>query len=238
MESFCKICQRFFAKNLTKKEPYVHGLSIPKLQFVRGKSCKTPFSWSKSPPHPILRKMHDSKHGLLHFITLSHFLPICYGIFPCSLCLKRQLKGANWKHKSNWGQRHRRYFPLLLKCKSSFNWARICKRLRSPGIDFKESVPPAYVAWRASTSNRAVVPNRQSGNRFLCSFKSLQILTLVWMESTKLTDLLRVEVAQLLIGLTKNLLDKIRFDWPPVFNRIARQMCHCILFWRQTVIMQ
>jgi hypothetical protein len=30
--------------------------------------------------------------------------------------------------------------------------ARICKRLWSPGIDSKESIPPAYVAWRASTT--------------------------------------------------------------------------------------
>jgi hypothetical protein len=29
--------------------------------------------------------------------------------------------------------------------------ARICKRLRSLGIDSKESIPPAYVAWRAGT---------------------------------------------------------------------------------------
>ncbi len=27
--------------------------------------------------------------------------------------------------------------------------ARICKRSKSPGIDFKESIPPANVAWRA-----------------------------------------------------------------------------------------
>jgi hypothetical protein len=27
--------------------------------------------------------------------------------------------------------------------------ARICKRLWSPGIDFEESISPAYVAWRA-----------------------------------------------------------------------------------------
>ncbi len=27
--------------------------------------------------------------------------------------------------------------------------ARIYKRLRSPGIDSEESIPPAYVAWRA-----------------------------------------------------------------------------------------
>ncbi len=26
--------------------------------------------------------------------------------------------------------------------------ARICQRLRNPGIDSKESVPPAYVAWQ------------------------------------------------------------------------------------------
>ena len=29
--------------------------------------------------------------------------------------------------------------------------ARIFKRLWSPGIDFKELIPPAYVAWRAGT---------------------------------------------------------------------------------------
>jgi hypothetical protein len=33
--------------------------------------------------------------------------------------------------------------------------ARICKRLRSPGIGSKESIPPAYVAWRAGTTTRA-----------------------------------------------------------------------------------
>ncbi len=46
--------------------------------------------------------------------------------------------------------------------------ARICKRLRSP-------IPPAYVAWRANTTNMVVVPARQAGNRFLGSLKGLQI---------------------------------------------------------------
>ncbi len=32
--------------------------------------------------------------------------------------------------------------------------ARICKCLWSPGIDSEESISPAYVAWRASTTNR------------------------------------------------------------------------------------
>jgi hypothetical protein len=44
--------------------------------------------------------------------------------------------------------------------------ARIYKRLRSPGIDSEKSIPLAYVAWRAGTTNRVVVPARQSGNRF------------------------------------------------------------------------
>jgi hypothetical protein len=49
--------------------------------------------------------------------------------------------------------------------------APICKRLRSPGIDSKESITPAYVAWRAGTSNRVVIPARHAGNRFLGSLK-------------------------------------------------------------------
>ncbi len=57
-------------------------------------------------------------------------------------------------------------------------WARICKRLRRPGIDSEDSIPPAYVAWRAGTTYRVVVPARQAGNRFLGSLKGLQIRTL------------------------------------------------------------
>jgi hypothetical protein len=53
--------------------------------------------------------------------------------------------------------------------------ARICKRLWSPRIDSKESIPQAYVIWRAGTSNRVVVPAHQTGNRFLGSSKGLLI---------------------------------------------------------------
>ncbi len=41
--------------------------------------------------------------------------------------------------------------------------ARLCKRLWSPGIDTEETIPPAYVAWQAGTTNRVVVPARQAG---------------------------------------------------------------------------
>ena len=57
-------------------------------------------------------------------------------------------------------------------------WARIWKRLRSPGIDSKESIPPAYVSLRAGTSNRVAIPSRQARNWFLGSLKGLQIRAL------------------------------------------------------------
>ncbi len=39
----------------------------------------------------------------------------------------------------------------------------------------QESIPPAYVAWRAGTTNRVVVLNCLAGNRFMGSLKGLQI---------------------------------------------------------------
>ncbi len=51
-------------------------------------------------------------------------------------------------------------------------------RNRFQGIDSKESIQPAYVAWRAGASNRIVVPACQAGNRFLGSLKGLQIRAL------------------------------------------------------------
>ncbi len=53
------------------------------------------------------------------------------------------------------------FFPFPRK---TLHWARICKRLRSPRIDSKESIPPridskesippAYLAWRADTTKQ------------------------------------------------------------------------------------
>ncbi len=54
---------------------------------------------------------------------------------------------------------------------SLFLRACIGKRLWSPGIDSSESIPSAYVAWRASTKIKIAVPARQAGNRFLGSSK-------------------------------------------------------------------
>jgi hypothetical protein len=54
------------------------------------------------------------------------------------------------------------------------NRASICKRLRRPGIDSEDLIPPAFVAWRAGMTNRVVVPARQAGNRLLGSLKGLK----------------------------------------------------------------
>ncbi len=35
--------------------------------------------------------------------------------------------------------------------RKDWNWARILKLLSSPGIDSKESISPAYVAWQADS---------------------------------------------------------------------------------------
>ncbi len=78
--------------------------------------------------------------------------------------------------------------------------SRICKHLRSPGIDSKESIPPAYVAWQAGASNRVVVPARQAGNRFLGSLKGLQIRALNWLDCTfnkECFELIRMSFVQL-----------------------------------------
>ncbi len=53
--------------------------------------------------------------------------------------------------------------------------ARICKHLRRQGIDSEESIPPAYVAWRAGTTSRVIVSARQAGNGLLGSLEDLQI---------------------------------------------------------------
>ncbi len=48
---------------------------------------------------------------------------------------------------------------LTLPVPTSFNSrARICKLLKSPGIDSKGSIPPAYVACRADMTNSVIVP--------------------------------------------------------------------------------
>ncbi len=65
------------------------------------------------------------------------------------------------------------------KVRASFSIQSPRKRLGSPGIDSEESIPLVYVAWRAGTTNRVVVPAHNTGNRFLGSLEGLKIWALI-----------------------------------------------------------
>ena len=65
----------------------------------------------------------------------------------------------------------------LLSCKATFH-LHTSELVNVYGA--QESIPPAYVAWRAGTPKRVVGPAaRQAGNRFLVALKGLQIRALV-----------------------------------------------------------
>ncbi len=55
---------------------------------------------------------------------------------------------------------------------------RIFNRLRRLGIDSKESISPAYEAWRAGTSNRVFLRTRQGWESIPGLLKDLQIRAL------------------------------------------------------------
>ncbi len=63
-------------------------------------------------------------------------------------------------------------YPPLLKC------SYVTESVFVNVYGAQESISPAYVACRAGTKNRVVVPAHQDGNRFLGSLKGLQIRAL------------------------------------------------------------
>jgi hypothetical protein len=73
----------------------------------------------------------------------SNFVILCIIFLKCALDMfwqiwRKKVKNiADKKFTADW--------------KGLFAWARIFKRLWSPGIDSKASIPPVYVAWRAGT---------------------------------------------------------------------------------------
>ena len=69
-------------------------------------------------------------------------------------------------------------FEVMCGILELWSWALICKRLWSPGIDFEESILPAYVACGAGTIIRVFVPASQPENRFSGSLKGIQIRAL------------------------------------------------------------
>jgi hypothetical protein len=79
---------------------------------------------------------------------------------------------------------------------------------RSLVTDLKESIPPAYVAWRAGTSNRVVVPARQAGNRSSGSLKGLQ---------TRAQDTDAEKMHE--VGSKRNQMIRGQTEWVPVHGK-------------------
>jgi hypothetical protein len=77
------------------------------------------------------------------------------------------------------------FYVVLKRNYPRIRGARICKRLRRPGIDSEDIIPPAFVAWQSGTTNRVVVPARQAGNRFLGFLKGLKIPFYRYLITTK-----------------------------------------------------
>ncbi len=106
---------------------------------------------------PIYRYLSHLKLNLLFFQKLTVFLDeklfVTLSKFSKLITLYRDL---NW-----------------VAVKDS--WARIRKRLRSPGIDSKESILPAYVACRAGTRTLHMLAESIPG-----LLKRLQIRALGW----------------------------------------------------------
>ncbi len=67
---------------------------------------------------------------------------------------------------------------ILTICVGNYTIHSLGKRLGSPEIDSKELIPSAYVAWRAGSSKRVVVPAHQAVNRSPASLEGLKIRAL------------------------------------------------------------
>ncbi len=64
--------------------------------------------------------------------------------------------------------------------------------LRRPAIDSEESIPPAYVTWRACTTSRVVVPARQAGNQFRAPFFFVSILPISGISRVRSTSIFKI----------------------------------------------
>jgi len=98
--------------------------------------------------------------SILIFFQL-YFYHFCYKKLDWLL-----IRFLNWIWVQDKKQNLIRMSPYIYRtvCHDEENRARICKRLWSPRVDSRESIPCANVASRAGTTNRVVVPARQAVN--------------------------------------------------------------------------
>ncbi len=133
---------------------FVEVLSPPKIGFANRKATNRK-SANRKLPH--FQKVFKSKKIFADFRFAE---PICG---PPAFVIKwlyvegegglwHQLHGPAGQNSAL--HRHHQREPRQDCCLSPLqyhSWARIFKRVWGPGIDSKEWIPPAYVAWRAGT---------------------------------------------------------------------------------------
>ncbi len=142
------------------------GLAV--FQSLGGISLTVPTS-----PWPGIFKLFPTRENLVSDIPPGTGKPLTLFYMQCTASPSRT-KSHLPGHSSRASQAGRRVEPTLYPSaslvppqeKGILSWARICKRLWSPGVDSEESMPLAYVAWRAGTTYRVVVPVRQLGINF------------------------------------------------------------------------
>ncbi len=124
-------------------------------------------------------RMVNSSTPILQYLCIFHseIINVCFTVSalqPSLCCVKSKIlmKGQRVFLKFSVYKTKRQKIDRDY-CDESSTRARICKRLKRPEIDSEDSIPPAYVAWRAGATNRVVVPARQAGNRFLVSLKGI-----------------------------------------------------------------
>ncbi len=110
------------------------------------------------------------KLNLNYFVDVlnPYMVYLCFELFFVHNAIDLHIspsKGQLQKLSGLYQQRSQGFFELGLEERGGFivntlvnsavgscrflDWTRICKRLRRPGIDSEDSIPPVYVAWRA-----------------------------------------------------------------------------------------
>ncbi len=100
------------------------------------------------------------------YSVASQCAPMCCVVYRTKSCNKKDFVTKEIKCYTNMSLI---FMDLVENIESRWKHrARICKRLRSPGIDSNESIP-AYVAWRAGTKPLHKLAESIPWHRFLGS---------------------------------------------------------------------
>ncbi len=144
--------------------PPLSSLSRQQLVSLSQSSCVSPVGLTKGRRGGgggrgacFLYKSFNTLWSHLYVQQMRSFCKMSYRrkSFCKKICNPKNGKLRKWQ---NFTVRSAKFSPSLSQSiftyttwKNIIIWARIFKLLRSPRIGFRESIPPAYAAWRAGT---------------------------------------------------------------------------------------